>query len=216
MQEKTSTKFYLDVDDFGFLLPGIDDMLRLKKHWPGFKMTCMTVPLPKEFYFGENAKYFTNEKYKKWAKMVNDLGFIEIGLHGFSHTMGEFDCKYQHAGLQLKAAEALFEEVGLRYKKIFRAPYWQYSYDSLMALKDRGYVVCANPENPCAIPPGTKIHAHNWSFERPLPDAKVIKGHGHSSNTERVKNSLATCYENMAKVIPKDAEFGFLSELYGI
>lgn len=190
----------------------MDDLLRLKKHFPDFKFTAFTIPFPREF-FGENSKEFTTESYKRWAEMVKSYPWIEIAFHGFYHTHYEFDTTYEKANLQLQAAENLFEAVGLPYKKIFRAPYWQYSYDALNALKDRGYVVALDRNNPIPVPKGLKTYMYNWSFEEPLPKKDIILGHGHM-NATNVTNAIGMCLENITKVIPENSRFGFVSELY--
>jgi hypothetical protein len=203
-------KFHLEVHDFGFLLPGLPEIIRLKDIYPGFKITCFTVPLPKEFY-GENAKHFKLDKYKKWAEIINSYDWLEIGMHGFSHTHNEMDVGYDKAVEIITAGEKLFEKVGLNYRKIFVAPYWQYSYDAFHALKDKGYIVGMNPEHPRPYPEGMKNFFYNWSYEKVLPGNKNVIGHGHTTG-QGVKNGLKECYNNMINLIPKDAEFGSLTD----
>lgn len=207
-------KFHLEIDDFGLLMPGLDDLLRIKKHYPGFKITCFTVPMPKEFFYKQNQKHFNKAKYEQWAKIVNSYDWIEVAMHGFGHTKEEFDCTYEKATNMITAAENLWNEVGLKYVKIFRAPYWQYSYDAIHALRDKGYIVAIDRNNPRPVPQGTKVYIYNWSFEeRVLPKVDIIRGHGHMFNTGGVKNSLSQCYANITKWIPPGASFGFTSEL---
>lgn len=215
MPEPQNNKtFVLDIDDFGLLLPGIDDLLRIKQHYNDFKITCFTVPLPKEFFMEANRKHFNKEKYQKWAEIINSYDWIEIAMHGFSHTLGEFDCKYQKAMTMLTAAENLWNEVGLKYKKIFRAPYWQYSYDSLNALKDKGYVVATDRNNPIAVPEGLKTYTYNWSMEEKRPQGiDIIKGHGHAYSTGGSRNGIDICYPNIIKQIPAGAKFKTISEI---
>jgi len=206
-------KYFLEIDDFGLLMPGFDDLLRLKKHWEGFKMTCFTIPFPKEFFIPENREHFRRKKYRQWADIVNAMDWIEIGIHGFFHEYYEFDNKYQDVEEKIIAAENLFEEVGLKYKKIFRAPYWQYSYDALCMLRDRGYTIAIDRNNLILLPNGARAYIYNWSFEEELPNADWIFGHGHLFSTGRVKNALSDCYGNITKSIPENANFGFISEI---
>lgn len=194
----------IEVDDFGFLLPGFDDVLRLKESFPNFKMTAFTIPFPHQF-FGANSKMFKKEKYKQWAKIVNSYEWLEIAIHGFYHLPFEFDCSYQKAETAIKAWENLFEEIGLKYSKIFRAPYWQYSYDALMALKDAGYTVAIDRNHPRPVPEGLKTYMYNWSFEEAMPVADFIKGHGHFVGKN--KNNIKECLANMLNQIPPDAKF---------
>lgn len=204
----------MDVDDFGFLLPGYDDLLRLKESFPNFRITGFTIPIAKEFYNPENAKQFTTEKYRKWAQIVNENDWIEVALHGFSHIHHEMDTTYDKAMLALQATENFFNEIGLNFSKIYKAPYWQYSYDALMALRDRGYVVAIDRNHPRPVPPGTKTYIYNWSFEEPLPDVKQlpskmgyepILGHGHF--TGRNSNNIQDTLANILHHLPRDTKF---------
>ncbi len=210
MQDK---KFYLSIHDFGFLLGGLDNILRIKKHYPDFKITCYTIPISKLFFTKENLQHFKIDKYKKWAEIINSYDWLEIGLHGFSHTYFEMDCQYDKAIELLQASENLWDKIGLKYKKLFVAPYWHYSYDALVALKDKGYVVSLDRNNPRSIPEGLKTFIYNWSVNEKLPKGKIIKGHGHAFKTEGVVNSIDECYENITKQISVNSQFGFVSEL---
>ena len=144
-------KFYISIDDYGLLMPGNHDILRIREHYENFKITCFTIPLPKEFFMKKNIEQFNRKKYRQWAKIVNSYDWLEVALHGFSHTHEEFDLAYNKAEELITAVENLWKEVGLKYVKIFKAPYWQYSYDSLLALKDRGYIVALDRNHPRSI-----------------------------------------------------------------
>jgi len=205
--------FFLGVHDFGFLLPGLEELLRIKQHYPNFKITCFTIPISKLFFTRENYRSFTKEKYKRWAEIVNSYDWMEIGLHGFSHTYFEMDVPYDEAKLLLKATENLLKEVGLKYKKLFVAPYWQYSYDALNALRDEDYIVALDRNCPRSIPEGLKTYIYNWSYEEKLSQEAIVKGHGHIFSSKGVKNAIDDCYQNIINQIPQDAQFGFISEL---
>lgn len=200
----------MDVDDFGFLLPGYDDLLKLKKSLPGLRITCFTIPLPKQFFHPENAKHFTWEKYRRWAEFVNEQDWIEIAFHGFSHTHNECAVGYRDALMIIDATENLFNRVGLTFSRIFKAPYWQYSYDFLMALKDRGYVCAIDRDHMRPTPEGLETYVFNWSFQEAPPDAEIIKGHGHfeGNNTNNIIDTLG----NILKVLPPETKFMTVGE----
>lgn len=200
----------MDVDDFGFLMPGYDDLLRLKKSFPNFKITCFTIPLPKEFYHPQNSKHFSYDKYKKWAEIVNQHDWIEVAIHGFSHVHYEMECGYDKAIQLITATENFFEQIGLKYSKIFKAPYWQYSYDALVALRDKGYTIAIDRNHQRPTPEGSSTYVFNWSFEEPLPQADIIKGHGHftGKNTNNISESLA----NILHYLPRDTKFMTIGE----
>lgn len=216
MRKKDDIKnyeFFMEVHDFGFLLPGMDIILRLKSVFTDFKITCFTIPLPNEFYMSENTKHFSLDKYKRWAEIVNNYEWMEIGLHGFSHTKNETTHGYNNTVEMIKASENLLNKVGLEYKKLYVAPFWQYGYDALQALKDLDYTVGFNRDNPIPYPNGIKNFFYNWSVEEAvLPSNKKVIGHGHTTS-RGVENGYDKCYNNIINLIPKDAKFGFLSEL---
>lgn len=200
----------LDIDDFAFLHPGLDELLMIKKHYPNFKITCFTIPLPKTFFITENKKHFTEDKYKKWAFLIKKYDWIEIAIHGLTHIHNEMNCSYDKAVKIVKSAENIFKKFDLPFKKIFKAPYWQYSFESLRALKDLGYIVAEDRNNPLSNKPeGLKTYTYNWSFEEPMPDLPIIKGHGH---TRDPKNGIDICLENIFK-LPTSSQFKFISEL---
>lgn len=195
----------MDVDDFGFLLPGYDDLLALKKSFPDFKITAFTIPVPKEFYGNQNAKHFSIGKYKQWAELVNEQDWIEVAIHGFSHTHNEMEVSYDKAINTLKATENFFKQVGLKYEKIFKAPYWQYSYDSLVALRDMGYLVAIDRNHQRPVPDGLETYVYNWSFEEVIPEGDIIKGHGHFTGNNR--NNIGDTLPNILHHLPADAHF---------
>lgn len=202
----------MDVDDFGFLLPGYDDLLALKKSFKNFKITAFTIPLPKEFYQEANARQFSIEKYKKWAAIVNEQEWLEVAIHGFSHTHNEMETSYEKAINTLKATENLFAQIGLKYSKIFKAPYWQYSYDSLVALRDMGYIVAIDRNHQRPVPDGTDTYLYNWSFEEVLPSLPLIKGHGHftGNNANNIGDTLANILHNL----PAETSFMTIGEYH--
>ena len=204
------TMVTMDVDDFGFLLPGFDDLKRLKESLPGLKVTCFTIPMDNAFFHSGNAKHFKWASYEKWARIVNESGWIEIATHGFAHVPNECSLDYDKAMTLITATEKLFERVGLRYTKLFKAPYWQYSYDFLVALRDKGYTIAIDRNHLRPVPPESKAYVYNWSFEEPIPFAPTIRGHGHF--TGRNLNNISTSLHNICKQLPATARFGFVSE----
>lgn len=208
--QKGKIQVVMDVDDFGFLLPGYDDLLRLKKSLPGLKITCFTIPLDNAFFDSKNAQLFTWEKYKRWAEIVNQHDWIEVAVHGFSHVYHEGDVNYEKANLSLGAVENLFDRVGLEYVKIYKAPFWQYSYDMFVALKERGWIIAIDRNYPRLLPEGSHAFVYNWSFEEPLPMANPIKGHGHFVG--RNKNNISDTLGNILDLLPRETQFKFISE----
>lgn len=202
----------MDVDDFGFLMPGYDDLLRLKNTYPGFRITAFTIPMSKDFFLPENKEHFKIDKYRKWAEIVNAQDWIEVAIHGFAHTHLEMETSYAQAITLIDAVENMFAEIGLNYAKIFKAPYWQYSYDALVALRDKGYLVAIDRNHPRPTPEGLDIYMYNWSFEEPPPAGAIIKGHGHF--TGRNSNNIKDTFPNIAHHLPAATRFLTIGEYY--
>lgn len=209
---KQKKSFILEADDLGFLLPGLDTLQKLKEIYPNFKFTAFTIPMPEILLSKENIKHFSEKAYKQWAEIINSWDWLEIAIHGLFHTKVEFTEDYKYTMKQLDAIENTFKRIGLKYKKIFKAPYWQYSWWSLEALRDRGYTICLDRNHPLEVPDGCKTYYYNWSFEEELPNEDIIKGHGHMY-PGKVTNDLDSCFANISRHIPKDANFKFISEL---
>lgn len=212
MSKNISKNFCLSSDDAGFLLPGLDTLQKLKEIYPKFKFTIFTVPMPKQLLTKENIKHFSEKGYKQWAEIINSWDWIEVGVHGLFHIYEEFTRDYNYTIDQIKAFENTFKIIGLKYKKIFKAPYWEYSFWSLKALRDRGYSIALDRNHPLKVPEGCKTYYYNWSYEEKLPDEDLIKGHGHMYKGQHA-NDLETTFENISNQIPQNANFKFISEL---
>lgn len=211
MMVKGELQLVMDVDDLGFLLSGYDDLMRLKKSLPNLKITAFTIPLSSSFMNSENAKHFKWEGYRKWAKIINELDWVEVAAHGFAHVHNECDIDYNKAIVLLKAVENLFKRVDLEHIKLFKAPYWQMSYDFLVACRDRDWTVAIDKNHMRPVPEGLKTYLYNWSFEEPLPlDKPIIKGHGHFYGNNQ--NNIADSMDNILSQIPSEAQFKFVSE----
>jgi hypothetical protein len=205
-------KVVMDVDDFGFLMPGYDDLLRLKRMYPNFKITAFTIPLPHLFFYQNNREQFKTDRYKQWAEIVNENDWIEIGFHGLYHIHRECETSYDKMNKMLSACENMCKELGLNHAKIFKAPFWQYSYDALVALRDRGYLTAIDRNHPRPTPKGLDTYIYNWSFEEPIPEAAIVKGHGHF--TGRNSNNINDALANIMHYLPKETEFMTIGEYY--
>ena len=213
MLKNKSKNFCLSADDAGFLLPGLDTLQKLKELYPNFKFTIFTVPMPKQLLIKENIKHFSEKGYKKWAEILNSWDWLEVAIHGLFHIQGESTRDYKYTMEQIDACENVFNRhVGLTYVKIFKAPYWQYSWWALEALRDRGYTIALDRNHPLEVPEGCKTYYYNWSYEEKLPDKELVKGHGHMYKGKHL-NDIETTFENISNQIPQDASFKFISEL---
>jgi len=211
LKEKLKKYWVCEADDLGHLLPGLDTLTKIKEMYPKFKFTAFTVPMPKQILIKENVKHFSEEGYKKWAKVINSFDWLEIAVHGLFHTKKEFTKDYDYTMTQIDAIENTFKRIGLNYKKIFKAPYWQYSWWALKALRDRGYIIALDRNHPLKVPEGCKTYYYNWSFEEPAPQEDIIKGHGHMYGGQ-IENDLDRCFANISGTIPTNSDFLTISE----
>jgi len=203
--------FIVDVHDLAYRLPGLDEILALKEIYPDLKITCFTIPLPLDSYcYKVNRNFEPDYTYKDWIEQINSYEWMEIGLHGLCHQKKEMVLSYEEAKKLVKNSEKIFDDIGLKYKKIFAAPYWQYSHDALKALRDMDYVVVLRKKQ--RVPRGLNIYIHSWSFnQKQLPLSDVIRAHGHLSETNN-KDAIMPCLKNIIKNISPNSKFNFISK----
>jgi len=211
MESKSSTggsnkqTYILDADDFSSIRPGYELLLRLKEHFPKFKITLFTPAF--------HIKYFLKDvpmtKLEKWGRMVQEESdWLEIAPHGFAHLRGEWMTNdRKQIDMQLNAMENVFKRIGLKIIKVFKAPFWEYTEEVEKALLDRGYILAIDRNNP-VVRTDIKTYAWNWSIDEPIPKYHTIKGHAHIWGTN---NGIDKCFANLLK-IPQDSEFKFISE----
>jgi len=201
----------LDLDDWYPYSGGLNEMLEIKKHYPGFKITLFTIPFPASFTMkGGVAKSFNMGKYKDWAKLMNSFDWIQIAVHGTMHIKGEYNCDRKRAKLLLKAAENVFKQAGMKYEKIFKAPYWQLSQEALDVLYEKGYAVALNPEQPLKlkIPKDMKVYVFNHNIKDIFPNKEHLKSHGHVlTYNNAFKDRLGLICS-----LPTNVEFKFVSQ----
>jgi len=221
-----SQTLILDLDDFSLSSPNFEYLLKLKEHFPNFKVTLFTVPVDQTILAGQ----VDLGKYQEWSKMLNEYkDWIEIAVHGFTHAQNEMMVEYDQAIKILKASENMFKEIRFKekrfffgkkwkkykinvpYKKIFKAPRWQMSPDAYRACRDKGYIVGIDRNQATPNIKDMTYYKYNWSIEEPFPkDYRIVKGHGHISG---MANDLSLCYENLLNM-PTNAKFLFISEYY--
>ncbi len=195
----------LDTDDLNCTTPGMDMLFKLKEHYPDFKCTCFTPAFHKDLM----TKKVTIEKFKEWGKLLQENPWIEIAPHGFAHYKGEWLINDKEViRMMLKATEnCLGNVLGLDYIKVFKFPHWQGSKEAEEVLKENGYTLAIDRNNPKTY---TDIPTYiwNWSIDEPLPKYHTLKAHGHIWLTN---NGLDTCYPNLLNM-PTDAKFKTVGE----
>jgi hypothetical protein len=195
----------LEFDDYSPVNNNLGLLEKVHEHYPGCKITLLTVPW--EVRFGEQA-LLTLPQYKPLVNATKKYikeGWVEIGMHGLTHSPREFETNLRKDlsdldffAFRIMAGQRIFEKVGLPYKKIFLAPFWQICEAARTAAQKLGFRLIEEKD-------------FNWNLRDEMPKKlKTVKGHGHIQNT--CQNGLE---ESMPKImsIPTGARWGFLSEL---
>lgn len=198
----------LDADDFSAYIMVLPYLHELKKSIPGFKITLFTISRFRPPGKVVNPKE-ERETHERFAELTHLYDWIEIAQHGLDHSKGEFFLSYSAAMDRIEEMEDWNKKIGLEPVKIFRAPYWQCSDPAYKALRDSGYAVATDRNQPRPDIEGMKQYRWNWSFETERPRVSVTKGHGHVA--EPSENNIEACMENL-KRLPQDGEFMFVSE----
>jgi len=200
-------KLCLDFDDFSPRNTNFGILEDLKEHYPGFKVTLFTVPW--DVRWGE-ATPITEEKYKPFCEAVKKAeGWIEIALHGLTHTVrtvrnsAEYELlDYERAKKRTMIAEKMFINRGISYAKIFKAPQWLLSAPAKKAVEDQGFTVVEDGY-------------YNWNLKDKQPKLKkgVLVAHGHIHNV--CDNGLEDVAPKLMQ-LPTDTEFIWLSEYLNV
>lgn len=195
----------LDADDFAVDNTSFMYFCELKRLYPKFKVSLFTVPM--SVMSGEIKCLATADNFLSEIKEY--LDWIEFIPHGFSHYPMEFQNKtYQETIDSLIAIERIFNESGLPFVKGFKAPYWAYNDEVAKALKDKGYWIALDKNDPRNDMP---IYKYNWSINEPYPkDIQEVRGHAHIQNV--CGNGIEECFSNLL-TIPEDVEWKFISEV---
>lgn len=207
--------FVLDFHDLEIGRPGLEEVLKLKEHYPALKVTLFMVPLAQSVLNGK----ITPKQYQEWADFLKKQDWIELCPHGVTHQGDEMlhyrtpkgrkaEVHYEMANLYIDAAEHTFKQLGLPFKKIWASPHWLSSWDTLKALWDRGYTLAVDPNQ--LTPSGGPTYKWNWSIDKSIPISPLVKGHGHLYPPS--PNAIQTHLGNLLK-IPTNAEFRWVSEV---
>lgn len=217
----------LDFDDFSLSAPNFDRLLKLKEYFPNFKVTLFFYPYDETMFAG----IASIDKYVEWTQMVKKhLDWIEIAAHGFGHQVTEFQdrkmtektllafdkmtteivYKKSQAWLPWKKKEKI--SIGLPYAKIVKGPKWQVGEEAYEYFKENDWLVAVDRNQARPNIKDLRTYVYNWSIEEEPPlEYKIIKGHGHLTNTTPNSLSWEHCFLNILK-LPADIEFLFISE----
>jgi len=209
-------KVIFDLDDFQ-IGNALENLKKIKEHFPQFKCTAFTIPMNINLITGE----ITMKKYKQWIEAVKECDWIEIALHGFNHLpppeMKEFErdgkiykVNKKRAEEIIRAGENLLKQLELPFVKVWKSPFWETSDEAYEVLKERDYIVGVDKNQPLPKLEGLKMYQYNWSIDEEMPKGDVIKAHSHCYGTN---NDLTMNLFNILK-LPEDSEFLTVSEYW--
>lgn len=196
-------KIALEYDDFGPQNSNFGLLEKLKEHYPNFKVTLFTVPW--DVRFGRNLQEsapITLDKFAPWCEAVSNADWIEVALHGLTHSPLEFaELSYEAAIKRIVIGMKMFENKGFKnFAKVFKAPQWEISPEAKRAATDMGFVVVEDGY-------------YNWNLANDGPDADANEPyimHGHVQDV--CENGMSETFHKVTK-LPVDTEFLFLSEV---
>ncbi|RLB83745.1 MAG: hypothetical protein DRH17_00905 [Deltaproteobacteria bacterium] len=203
--ENGHKNFVIDYDDFT-IGSAFKNLLRIKEHYPAFKVTAFTIPM--------NISVLKNElpfeRLKEWAKIVSRHDWIEIAVHGYAHIPKECMVDRENAEKLISDSEKVLTDLGFNWVKVFKAPHWLSSKEMYECLRDRGYIVAVDRNQPKPWIEGLKIYIYNWSLdETALPRGEWIKGHGHFYGTP---NDIQLTMPNFFANVPSTSKFYTITE----
>lgn len=187
-----------EFDDFNPRNSNFGVLENIKDHYPEFKVTMFTTPW--DITTGQHLA-ITERDFGPWVNAVKKASdWLEIAVHGLTHLPMEFsELNYKAAKERIMVAENMFQNCGIKYTKIFKAPYWALSKEGKQAAEDLGFHVVEDGY-------------FNWNLAEPMPESPegIVIAHGHVQNT--MGNGILESLGRIMKM-PTDTKFKFLSEV---
>ena len=201
-------KVSLDLHDWSVLNNRLDLLLKIKDHYPNFKVSLFTIPFDVAFEGGIQRIY--REPALRMIK--ENLDWMQIIPHGLTHQFREMErCDYNlfRYGVMPSIKEA-FEKDGLPYEKGFCAPFWLWNKDVVKALDDEGWWGGVDRNQPDMLKT-KKFYTYSHSLEEPFYKSNLdtLKLHGHLDQTS--DNDLEECFINILK-LPSKTEWHFVTD----
>ena len=198
-------KICLDLHDFSVVNNRLDLLLKLKEHFPGFKISLFTVATDVSADWGP---YRIREDFLKEIK--KHLDWIQIIPHGLNHDKGLEFCDYStFKNNILPAIKEAFDKDELPFEKGFCAPHWKWSEGVVRALDERGWWGAVDRNQPNML--STKKF-YRWTHslhEQYYPsNADTLKLHGH---TYGLHNDLGRCFNGLLK-LPQSVKWHFATD----
>lgn len=201
-------KVSLDLHDFSVLNNRLDLLLKLKEHYPNFKVSLFTIPFD---YRSEQSVEGRTMRDKTLKAIQENLDWMQIIPHGLAHLDREFEnCDKETFRMAMAGIDEAFKKDGLPYEKGFCAPYWLWTQDVVDVLNEREWWGAVDKNQSAMLRPN-KYYQYSHSLEQPFWKANVdtLKLHGHIDGVS--KNDLENCFINLFR-LPADVEWCFVTD----
>jgi hypothetical protein len=174
----------VDFDDFSLEHNRFDLLLRLKDANPKFRCTLFAIP-------GKGTDAFWDE-VPEWC---------ELAVHGWLHPHSR-ECE----SWSYDRAVQMIETKPARFVRGFKAPGWQISDETYLALRDHGWWVADHWENEGRRPESLVCHVIK-------PDYRTNGDHwhGHIPNVEG--NGIEETFPELLERVKAADSFKFISEV---
>lgn len=175
-----------DFDDFSISENRLDLLLQLKDANPKFKCTLFAIP-------GQGSDAFWDE-VPLWC---------ELAVHGWMHPSSTECAKWTY-----ERTEQMIAEKPLRFVRGFKAPGWQVSDQTYMALRDYGWWIADHWENNPRRPDSLASHVVT-------PEAAVGRSddHWHGHIPDVCGNGIAQTFDALREKVTAAESFEFVSEV---
>lgn|SRR3990167_2571509 len=201
-------KVALDLHDFSILNNRLDLLLKIKEHYPDFKVSLFTVPFDVQYEVNTQAIIHREAALKKIKEC---LDWIQIIPHGLTHMTNEFEkCDYKlFKDKVMPSIKEAFDKDGLPFVKGFCAPYWIWNKDVIRALDEEGWWGAIDRNQPDMLSPKRfYVYSHSLDEKYYLSNLDTIKLHGHIGSTD---NDLEKCFVNIFR-LPVDTKWCYATD----
>ena len=199
-----SMKVALSLDDFSVVNNRLDLLLKLKEHFPNFKVSLFTVVTDEKKDWGPS---LVRDDFLKEIK--KNLDWLQIIPHALTHNGSEVaGMDYQNFKFFIARMRLAFERDELPFVNGFKAPHWRWNEDIVRALDDEGWWGAVDRNK--AMPKPKSFYQYNFPLNEPFYESKqdVLKLHGHAYGTQ---NDLGRCFGNLLR-LDASTEFSFVTE----
>lgn len=202
-------KVSLDLHDFSVLNNRMDLLLKIKEHYPGFKVSLFAIPFDAQLETKETNKLFRDKALKLIKENLDWMQLIPHGLTHMSREMENIDY-YGFRDLILPSIDEAFKKDGLPYEKGFCAPYWLWNKGVIRALDESGWWGAIDRNQP-DMDRTERTYTYSHSLEERFWESNLdtLKLHGHVDQVSA--NDLEVCLLNIFK-LPVDAEWHFVTD----